>query len=1342
MAGFAAWLYAVSGWLLAGAFLVALGVVGYLYRALRRAGAAEHAAQTDAAAPGEGPAAAPAELARSFRAALQTLRSYVPDRDFRYRIPWILWLGEPDSGKTTVLAAAGLERPFPPATEDPLSTKAGCRWTFFDQGVALDVAGSYFAPTNGRPADDAGWRTLLRLLNRHRGARPLDGVVLAIPASMLIGQGARQRVAARGEAAFARLREAQRVLGLKFPVYVLVTRCDDIPGWNALADALPARVRDQIFGWSSPHSADVAFAPSWLDEAYDELGTQLYRVQAEVLADSRDPDDIFRFPEELRATLPHLKVYLNELFKESVYHETFSLRGVYFTGMADPPAPSRPEETAEPEDRVAPSGPAPIFLRHLLEKKVFAERGLVRPIFGARMARDRMVVISQAAIVAMLLIGLPGLAWGYRHVNREGARLTGGLERVRDDLRPLTGQGAGRRDVSVAGLLDHMAGVRPGRFWSVFMPTSWVSPVRRRVSNTLGETIGEVILPVMADSLRARADYLLPRDDRFAAYTPGEESGNPAVRAAVDSGTAGLTGYIGELRNLGLNMRRYRSIARTHDNNVEDLRQLVSYVFREPARFANHAEGNRFFKRALGRARAEPLDIGNRTDTGLRVADEVVRGVYDVLLERVRLLARRVESAGPDGDAADLDALRELSEEVAQVRSYVPEEDAYWLDPTAPPPPRIIKLLESLPDSGAVRGGDFRALFPRRFESARADKLNGAESLMHAYGATLSSDAAPLPGAAGETGLSRSAMALRQALGALQGRRFAQGGARVPMSDEAPARGMVAAWDVRGLDDALAMHQEYAEFVGKDVAALPGGSQPLVRGLAKVQLEGSVSSAVRRARTSAPAPASFGAAGRERAVAARIAAHRPAAERLDRLATALDEAGLRAAHREVSELALRDAVELLGELDVLLNSSGAYTARDPDFSTWRGAKPVAPAAFGVEDMDALEEHLAGERARIRTLAETYAVPILSDLETPGMKNYLAGRPLPGTVARWRGIVETLDGYTAKKPGNTLAALESFIRSGMDAVELGNCIASMGAQRRATDFFSQRREELRAALFARCRQITAGATTGGYEELRRAFNTTLAGRFPFASATGDPASDADPEQVRAFFRLYERMPTVRQGILRGAGGVAGPGTAQAEFFAQLDEVREFLEPMLGSDTTGSAAFRVVAELRANRAREAGGDQVADWTMEIGSTRLTLRDSAGAAAEWSPGDAVRLGLRWAEGSPVRPSPAGLPANARVRDRLLSFTWAGEWGMLRMLRQFAATPGELGVPPSRVRHTVALNVPTLVGDTTRGPAARVFVRVRLRSPAGGAEMVLPDFPATAPALGRGAPETVLYP
>ena len=1338
MTAFAAWLNEWQGWLLAGAFLVALLLGVYLYRVLRRGRAGERADAIAQAPAGTGPAAGPADLARSFRAALATLHRYVPERDFRYRIPWVLWLGEPGSGKTTALAAARLERPFADTPEDPLSAKAGCRWNFFDQGVALDVAGSYFAASDGLPADEAGWKTLLRLLRRHRGARPIDGVVLTIPAHLLQGRETRQRAAARGEEAFARLRDLQRVLGVRFPVYVLVTRCDSIRGWESLASALPARVRDQIFGWSSPNSADAAFSASWLDEAYDEVGAQLYRAQAEVLGESSSPDLLFQFPEELRATLPLLGVYLNEVFKQSVYHGSFSLRGVYFTGEAEPLA--RPEGAT---GDTAYERRMPVFLRDLLGEKVFAERGLVHAIPGARMARDRVVVLSQAAILALLLLGLPGLAWSYRRIHREGDRLRAELAAIATELRPLSETGAGsRRDVRVSALMDKMAALETGRFWSLHMPTSLLSPVRRELTDALAGTVGGVILPVMADSLKMRTDALLPPPGRFASYAPGAPPSTPAVRAAVDSGTAGLTAYLGELRDLGQNVERYRRLAREDNTGPDDLQHLVAYVFREPLRGRHGERGSRFFERALRSARAEPLRVGDRTGTALDVADQVVRGVYDVLLERVRALAEQVDASGLDGSNPDLEALRDLSDDVAQVRNYVPDSDAYWLDPSAPPPARIRLLLDSLPESVVFSGRAFRADFARRFENARADKLSGAESLMDAYGATLAPTADGAPGAPRDSTLSRSALALRGALGALQGRRFASGGARVPVAPAAVPAGAVPAWDVRALDEALAMNQEYADFLANDVAKLPGGSQPLVRGLAKVQLEGSISNAVRRARVSAPAPASFGAAGHERAIAGRLVTHRAAAERLNRVATALDEAGLRAAHQEVAALALNDAVDLLSELDELLRATGAYTPVDPDFATWRGTKPVAPATFGVEDPEAVEEYLAGERARIRTLAETYAVPILSDLATPGMANYLAGREVPAPVARWRAIVEALDGYTTKKPGNTLAALENFIRSGMDAAELGNCIPSIGPARRTTDFFSQRREALRSALTARCRQITAGASINGYDELRRTFNTHLAGRFPFStSATGDPADDADPEQVRAFFRLYERMPTVRAGVLKGAGGAGGAGSAGAEFFARLDAVQAFLAPMLGADTTGSAAFRVTTEFRANRAREAGADQVAEWGMEVGAARLSLRDTAGAGADWRPGEPVRLTLRWAEGSPVRPAPTRLPWNTRVRERTLFYYFSGQWGLIRMLRQFAGTPGEVGAPPARIRHTLSFNVPTLTGDTVAGPAARVFVRVRLRDPAGGAEMALPVFPTEAPPMEAGIPETVLY-
>src|SRR5882762_8210762 len=47
------------------------------------------------------------DLRTSFSRALRLLKNYVTGRDYRYRVPWFLMIGESDSGKTTVLKGTG-----------------------------------------------------------------------------------------------------------------------------------------------------------------------------------------------------------------------------------------------------------------------------------------------------------------------------------------------------------------------------------------------------------------------------------------------------------------------------------------------------------------------------------------------------------------------------------------------------------------------------------------------------------------------------------------------------------------------------------------------------------------------------------------------------------------------------------------------------------------------------------------------------------------------------------------------------------------------------------------------------------------------------------------------------------------------------------------------------------------------------------------------------------------------------------------------------------------------------------------------------------------------------------
>jgi type VI secretion system protein ImpL len=118
-------------------------------------------------------------------------------------------------------------------------------------------------------------------------------------------------------------------------------------------------------------------------------------------------------------------------------------------------------------------------------------------------------------------------------------------------------------------------------------------------------------------------------------------------------------------------------------------------------------------------------------------------------------------------------------------------------------------------------------------------------------------------------------------------------------------------------------------------------------------------------------------------------------------------------------------------------------------------------------------------------------------------------------------------------------------------------------------------------------------------------------------------------------------------------------------------------------------------------------------------------------WEPGAPARLGLRWATESELRPSAAGL-RGARVQDRTVTWAYGGEWSLLRLLRQNAAPPAELGGSAGRARQTLRFQVATLrgaPGDTLAGPAARVYVRLRLLHPDTREELAVPVFPTSAP-------------
>jgi len=377
---------------------------------------AEHRAQLD-------------DLRRKFAEGIETFRAAGKNL---YEIPWYLIVGEPGSGKTEAVRHCHVG--FPPGLHRELQGAGGTinmDWWFTNHGVILDTAGRLLF--EDVPAGSTSeWQECLRLLATHRPGCPINGLILVIPADSLITDTAEEIERKAGRLA-GQLDVIQRALGVRFPAFILVTKCDLVNGFREFFENVDdPELQHQMLGWSNPADLDTPFDPSQVDAHLSSLVSRLEQRRYGLLLDpapSGDPsasridqvDALYAFPDSLQRILPRLRQYLQMIFVGGEWSaKPLFLRGIYFTSamregsaldaeLAD--ALGVPVEQL-PDGRVWERERA-YFLRDVFTEKVFRESGLVtRAVRVVRQYRRRKAAVLAAGIMAAaLLAGFTAYGW-------------------------------------------------------------------------------------------------------------------------------------------------------------------------------------------------------------------------------------------------------------------------------------------------------------------------------------------------------------------------------------------------------------------------------------------------------------------------------------------------------------------------------------------------------------------------------------------------------------------------------------------------------------------------------------------------------------------------------------------------------------------------------------------------------------------------------------------------------------------------------------------------------------------------------------------------------------------
>ncbi len=352
-----------------------------------------------------------------------------------YALPWYMIVGPPGVGKTTAVKNSGLNFPVGEDGIRGIGGTRNCDWFFSDQAIFLDTAGRYMTEKE----DEEEWHAFLDMLKENRSRRPINGVIVGMSVEELL-DAAPADIERHANDIRRRIGELVNRLEVRFPVYVVFTKCDLIQGFTDFFGDLTRAEREQIWGCTlTDEQWEDRAVRGLFEEEYDRLYEALLDVRTDQLSRSMKREErrrAFVFPLEFASAKESLAYFVDQLFQENPYQENPEFRGFYFTSGTQEGVPidrvihSVSEQfdlSGEVEDGSEPSTQTKsYFLKNLFTETIIPDQYLVEQT--SRSVRRRRLVRWGVGVASAALVALFALFAGQALIRSEVS--LGQVERV------------------------------------------------------------------------------------------------------------------------------------------------------------------------------------------------------------------------------------------------------------------------------------------------------------------------------------------------------------------------------------------------------------------------------------------------------------------------------------------------------------------------------------------------------------------------------------------------------------------------------------------------------------------------------------------------------------------------------------------------------------------------------------------------------------------------------------------------------------------------------------------------------------------------------------------------
>ena len=336
-------------------------------------------------------------------------------------LPWYLVIGMSAAGKTSLLTRSGLSASIASSQNDNDSGTQHCDWYFSPDAVLIDTAGRYLRDDQSA----SEFTAFLQLLKKQRKKSAVNGLVLVVSLPELVAATSSER-AEMATQMVSRIEEYARCLDANPPIYLMLSKTDQLPGFNQAFEGLSLAERQQplgmTFGLSEIRTQGLRAV---LESKVANLHRGIKRhVDTQITHLGSDASSaLLNFPNYFAELAQVLEQFLEHFVQPASHGSPLLLRGLYFTSalQTDHQLSQVYEDDVADTFALNPAGDGlhgiagtgrklddrSYFITDTFRRVIFPDRDLTR--YQSRTGRDTS--FSPAVIALAVLAGLGFIGW-------------------------------------------------------------------------------------------------------------------------------------------------------------------------------------------------------------------------------------------------------------------------------------------------------------------------------------------------------------------------------------------------------------------------------------------------------------------------------------------------------------------------------------------------------------------------------------------------------------------------------------------------------------------------------------------------------------------------------------------------------------------------------------------------------------------------------------------------------------------------------------------------------------------------------------------------------------------